>query len=61
MHALLIYDISDDKKRAKIADALDLSRQSIHNWRESKKHFGVGKGVLGDNKEKINELVRRML
>lgn len=28
---------------------------------ESKKHFGVGKGVLGDNKEKINELVRRML
>lgn len=28
---------------------------------ESKKHFGVGKGVLGDNKEKINELVLRML
>ncbi len=28
---------------------------------ESKKHFGVGKGVLGDNKEKINELIRRML
>ncbi|MBI2452600.1 hypothetical protein HYV50_06025 [Candidatus Pacearchaeota archaeon] len=28
---------------------------------ESKKHFGVGKGVLGDNKGKINELVRRML
>jgi len=28
---------------------------------DSKKHFGVGKGVLGDNKEKINELVRRML
>ena len=27
---------------------------------ESKKHFGVGKGVLGENK-KINELVRRML
>ena len=27
---------------------------------ESKKHFGVGKGVLGDNK-KMNELVRRML
>src|SRR3989344_5861209 len=27
---------------------------------ESKKHFGVGKGVLGDNKESINELVRRM-
>ena len=27
---------------------------------ESKKHFGVGKGVLGDNK-KMNELVGRML
>jgi len=27
---------------------------------ESKKHFGVGKGVLGDNK-KMDELVRRML
>ncbi|MBI5804203.1 uL30 family ribosomal protein [Candidatus Pacearchaeota archaeon] len=28
---------------------------------ESKKHFGVGKGVLGDNKGKINDLIRRML
>ena len=28
---------------------------------DSKKHFGVNKGVLGDNKEKINDLVRRML
>ena len=28
---------------------------------ESKKHAGKDKGVLGDNKEKINELVRRML
>lgn len=28
---------------------------------DSKKHFGVSKGVLGDNKENINELVRRML
>ncbi len=28
---------------------------------ESKKHFGVGKGVLGDNGEKINELLVRML
>lgn len=28
---------------------------------ESKKHFGVGKGVLGDNKDKINDLVERML
>lgn len=28
---------------------------------DSKLHFPVKKGVLGDNKEKINELVRRML
>jgi len=31
------------------------------NGIESKKHFGVGKGVLGDNKEKINHLIERML
>ena len=28
---------------------------------DSKKHFGVKKGVLGDNKEKINDLIMRML
>lgn len=28
---------------------------------ESKKHFGVDKGVLGDNKDSINKLVMRML
>lgn len=28
---------------------------------ESKKHFGVGKGVLGDHKEAIDRLVERML
>jgi len=28
---------------------------------ESKKHFGVGKGVLGDNREEINKLIGRML
>jgi large subunit ribosomal protein L30 len=28
---------------------------------DSKKHFRVGKGVLGDNKDKINDLIRRML
>lgn len=28
---------------------------------ESKKHFGVGKGVLGNHGEKINELIERML
>jgi len=28
---------------------------------DSKKHFGVHKGVLGDNKDKINDLIKRML
>jgi large subunit ribosomal protein L30 len=28
---------------------------------DSKKHFGIGKGVLGDNKGKINDLIGRML
>ncbi len=28
---------------------------------DSKKHFGIGKGVLGDNKEHINKLIERML
>ena len=28
---------------------------------ESKKHFGVGKGVLGNHKDKINKLIERML
>ncbi len=28
---------------------------------DTKKHFGVNKGVLGDNKEKINDLVEKML
>lgn len=28
---------------------------------ESKKHFGVDKGVLGDNKKEINKLIERML
>lgn len=28
---------------------------------ESKKHFGVGKGVLGENKQEINKLIERML
>ncbi|MBT3404839.1 hypothetical protein HN832_02090 [archaeon] len=28
---------------------------------DSKKHFGVKKGVLGNHKDKINELIRRML
>ena len=35
--------------QAQIADALDLSRQSIHNWRESRKQFGL-QGVIHNYK-----------
>ena len=28
---------------------------------DSKKHFGVRKGVLGNNREEINKLIKRML
>ena len=28
---------------------------------ESKKHFGVGKGVLGNHKDQISKLIERML
>ena len=28
---------------------------------DAKKHFGVKKGVLGNNKDKINDLIKRML
>ncbi len=38
--------------QAQVADALDLSRQSIHNWRESKKYFGL-QGVI--NNYKVSE------
>ena len=44
-------------KKSKIFFRLHPPRKGI----ESKKHFGVGKGVLGDNKEKINDLIMRML
>ncbi len=48
-----------EKRKTKIKNFFRLHppRKGI----DSKKHFGVGKGVLGNNKEKINDLVRRML
>jgi large subunit ribosomal protein L30 len=48
-----------DKRKTKIKNFFRLHppRKGI----ESKKHFGVGKGVLGDNKKKINDLIERML
>ncbi len=48
-----------EKRKTKIKNFFRLHppRKGI----DSKKHFGVKKGVLGNNKEKINELIRRML
>lgn len=59
-----------DFSKITLADAKDLEKKNVkpffrlHPPRkgiESKKHFGKGKGVLGDNKEAINQLLERML
>lgn len=67
---------SSDKKKIdadKVASQLDSKSLSdlglkpffrLHPPRggiDSKVHFPIRKGVLGDNKDKINDLVRRML
>ena len=44
-------------KKSKLFFSLHPPRGGI----DAKKHFGVKKGVLGDNKDKINDLIRRML
>ena len=49
--------IKDKKGNLKPFFRLHPPRKGI----ESKKHFGVGKGVLGNNGEKINDLILRML
>ena len=51
---------------AKLKKARDKGKKyfALHPARggmETKKHFGVGKGVLGDNKDSINKLIERML
>ena len=48
-----------DKRKTKIKNFFRLHppRGGI----ESKKHFGVGKGVLGNHGKEINKLVERML
>ncbi len=48
-----------EKRKTKIKNFFRLHppRKGI----DSKKHFGVKKGVLGNNKEKINDLILRML
>ena len=60
----------DAKKVASELEKKDLEALNIkpffrlHSPRggiDSKVHFPIRKGVLGDNKEKINDLVRRML
>jgi len=54
-----IYKQLNEKRKTKKKDFFRLHppRGGI----DSKKHFGVKKGVLGNNKDKINELIRRML
>lgn len=61
------------EKRGQLKDKKDKGKKTLENIKpffrlhpprkgiDSKKHFGVDKGVLGDNKEKINDLIRRML
>ena len=53
------YKKLNEKRKTKIENFFRLHppRGGI----ESKKHFGVGKGVLGNNKSEINKLIERML
>ncbi|MCA9487671.1 MAG: uL30 family ribosomal protein [Nanoarchaeota archaeon] len=58
------YKALVDKRGKKDADGKLKPFFRLHPPRggiETKKHFGVGKGVLGNHKEKINELIMRML
>lgn len=56
-----IADEIEKKKPEKLGIKPFFRLHSPRGGIESKKHFGAGKGVLGDNKEKINELLERML
>jgi len=56
MHKKLI-EARGKYSRSKVHFRLHPPRKGI----ESKKHFGVGKGVLGNHGEEINKLVERML
>ena len=66
----------DKKKRVDLAEvAKQLNKKSLQDLGikpffrmhpprkgiDARLHFGVRKGVLGDNKDKINDLIRRML
>lgn len=48
-----------EKRKTKIKNFFRL--HSPRGGIDSKKHFGVSKGVLGNNKEHINKLIERML
>lgn len=54
-----VYKKLVDKRKTKIKNFFRLHppRKGI----DSKLHFGVKKGVLGNNKDKINNLIERML
>lgn len=61
------------EKRGQLKDRKDKTKKELKNIKpffrlhpprggiESKKHFGVGKGVLGNNEKEINKLIERML
>ncbi len=57
----------DDKTLKKLKEKREIKGKKyfrLHPPRggiESKKTFGKGKGVLGDNKDSINKLIERML
>ena len=53
---LIVEMVEQGANQSKLANALDLSRQSIHNWRETKKHFGL-EGLV--NNYKISESKNR--
>jgi len=59
----------DEETRKKLIEARGkFSKSKTHFWLhpprggiDAKKHFGVQKGVLGNNKNEINKLLERML
>ena len=62
INAEKIIEELEKKKLSELKDIKPFFR--LHPPRkgiDSKKHFGVNRGVLGDNKTKINDLIKRML
>ena len=46
---LIVELVEQGASQSKLADTFDLSRQSIHHWRETKKHFGL-EGLINNYK-----------